>query len=724
MHRCPAPGRAPYADEVSVSRAVRTVVVGVLLAVSCGAGASAASHALSEDPALSEHLARPDGAALPDDAAGPVVVLGTSGVRWADLDPASTPALWELATGGATGSLVTRSVRTVSCPADGWLALGAGNRAGDALPEAGCRELAEPSDGGAVPRWEVYVAERDAHAYGSRLGLLGEVVREHGLETLAVGPGAAIALAGQDGVVVGEHEPVPSEPAALTAALTGTSADLVVVDLGAVLDGADRAEQLARVEERAAAAAPALAGARTSILVSLADDGARPHLGVLAARGLAGVAEDAVLRTGSTRQDGYVLATDLTPTVLRALDLEGTAPPGTLVGSPATGASPAGDRVARMVDLDRHATSIRALTPTFFTILIVVNLALYAVVWLRPHAPLRLAGTVVGALPVATFLANLLPWWRAGGTGLYLAVASFVAVLAGLALLGPWRRHPLGPLTVVAGVTAVTILADVLTGSRLQLGSPMGVHPLVAGRFYGLNNSAFALLMVSSLAVAAVAGHALAARGRRAAAVGLVAVTGAVVTVVDGMPGLGSDFGGPPALVPAFTVLALRVAGVRVSWRRLLVVLGAGVLVVSAFAVVDWTRPEADRTHLGRFVQTVLDGGLGDVVWRKLGQNLTILTSSWLVLLVGAGIALVVWLVGRPDRSGANRAGRGLLAAASADLPALRLALPAAATGLAIGFAVNDSGVVIPAIGMSLAVPLLVATLAAWRGARERVSAP
>ena len=201
-------------------------------------------------------------------------------------------------------------------------------------------------------------------------------------------------------------------------------------------------------------------------------------------------------------------------------------------------------------------------------------------------------------------------------------------------------------------------------------------------------------------------------------------MTGAVVTVVDGMPGLGSDFGGPPALVPAFTVLALRVAGVRVSWRRLLVVLGAGVLVVSAFAVVDWTRPEADRTHLGRFVQTVLDGGLGDVVWRKLGQNLTILTSSWLVLLVGAGIALVVWLVGRPDRSGANHAGRGLLAAASADLPALRLVLPAAATGLAIGFAVNDSGVVIPAIGMSLAVPLLVATLAAWRGARARVSAP
>src|SRR5690606_41614260 len=117
---------------------------------------------------------------------------------------------------------------------------------------------------------------------------------------------------------------LPREPAGLAALLTGTHADLVVVDLGAVLEGTDRAEQLARVEERAAAAAPALAGARTSILVSLADDGARPHLGVLAARGLAGASEDAVLRKGSTRQDGYVLAMDITPTILRATVPKGT----------------------------------------------------------------------------------------------------------------------------------------------------------------------------------------------------------------------------------------------------------------------------------------------------------------------------------------------------------------------------------------------------------------
>ncbi|NLF06350.1 MAG: hypothetical protein GX593_15300 [Actinomycetales bacterium] len=691
-----------------------------------------------------------------------VVVLGTAGLRWADLDPDATPALWGLAERGAVGSLVTRSVRTASCAADGWLALSAGNRAGDAVPDAGCRTLAEPeldtatttmAGAGevAVPRWDVYVAERDAGSFGAQLGLLGDLLDEHDRNALAIGPGAAIALARSDGTVA-RYEAAPGETGELgdAAGRAASGLDLVVVDLGVVGEEATvRADQVADVEARAATILAALEGSGSPVLLaSLADAGPDPRLQVLVTHGIPGLAEDPsgqVLRTGATRQPGYVLTTDVLPTLLEALDLDGAAPAGALIGSPATGVATAGDgtahqgtgRVAAMVDLDRHATAIRALTPGFFALLIAINIALYAAVWLRglrPERVFRAVGVAIGALPVATFLANLVPWWRAGGAGLYLAVAGAVALVAGVALLGPWRRAPLGSLTVVAGVTAATIVLDVLTGSRLQLGSPMGVHPLVAGRFYGLNNSAFALLMVSALLVAAVAGTGLAARGRRAWGVAVVAAVGVVVTVVDGMPGLGSDFGGPPALVPAFAVLALAVAGVRIGWRRLVMVLGLGVAVVSAFAVVDWLRPEASRTHLGRFVQTVLDGGLLDVIWRKLGQNLSILTSSWLVLLVAAGVGLVVWLVGRPrgpggDVPGVEESGadgevpgpervRGLLRAARRDVPALRVALPDAVTGLAIGFAVNDSGIVIPAIGMSLAVPLVLSTLATWRDVR------
>lgn len=797
----PATG-GTYAGTVPMSSARRALLrcgagaLGVLLAVGLGSAPAGAASGRTVPGTTGTTTAADDGAHR-----SAVVVIGTAGLRWDDLDPATTPALWRLAENGAVGSLVTRSVRTASCPADGWLALGAGNRAADAPPTEACRALEDPGADGAVPRWDVYLVERDAHTYGSILGLLGSLLEAHGLEAFGVGPGAAVALASPDGTVVGEHLPWPEDPAELGPTVAGAVAvkDLVIVDAGAVLDhgahddparddaalgdpthdsaepsvdltddAAARAAQVAAVETRVAAVVGALDGSDApTLLASLADGGPEPRLQVLALQGFPGVAQDPsgqVLVTGATRQPGYVLTTDLLPTLLDALlaapsdpdredfvPSQGAKSSGQLIGSVARGIAAGGsggERVDGMVELDRHAGAIRTLTPGFFALLIAVNLALYAAVWLRMFGRLRnrvaalrwfrVAGVVVGALPVATFLANLAPWWRAdpSGLGLYLGVGAGAALVAGAALLGPWRRSPLGPLTVVAAVTALTITLDVLTGSRLQLGSPMGVHPLVAGRFYGLNNSAFALLMVSSLLVAGVVGSALVARGRRGWGVAAVAAVGVVVTAVDGLPGLGADFGGPPALVPAFAVLALHVAGVRVGWRRLVVVLGAGLVVVTTFAVADWLRPEADRTHLGRFVQTVLDGGLLDVIGRKLAQNFTILTSSWLALLVVAGVGLVLWLVGRPRRwaglegsrgrgvagvardDGGQARGAGVLAAAGAQFPALRATLPAAATGLAIGFAVNDSGIVIPAIGMSLALPLVVATLAAWLGTR------
>ena len=48
----------------------------------------------------------------------------------------------------------------------------------------------------------------------------------------------------------------------------------------------------------------------------------------------------------------------------------------------------------------------------------------------------------------------------------------------------------LGPPGVVAAVTVAVIGLDVMTGSRLQLGTPFGLSALAAGRFYGVGNNA------------------------------------------------------------------------------------------------------------------------------------------------------------------------------------------------------------------------------------------
>lgn len=50
---------------------------------------------------------------------GPVILVGTGGVQWADVSPAATPALASLPVKGAIGDVAVRSVRRAACPVDG-----------------------------------------------------------------------------------------------------------------------------------------------------------------------------------------------------------------------------------------------------------------------------------------------------------------------------------------------------------------------------------------------------------------------------------------------------------------------------------------------------------------------------------------------------------------------------------------------------------------------------
>jgi hypothetical protein len=214
----------------------------------------------------------------------------------------------------------------------------------------------------------------------------------------------------------------------------------------------------------------------------------------------------------------------------------------------------------------------------------------------------------------------------------------------------------------------------------------------------------YALFATGSLLLATALADAALRAGRRRAAVAAVVAVGVVEVVVNGHPGLGADFGGPPSTVPAFAVLAMLVAGVRLSWPRVVAVGAGTMLVVGALSVLDWLRPPGERTHLGRFVDELLAGGAWPVVERKLQQNLDILFGSWLSALVPVAALFVALVLMRPVAWGAPALQRTYELS-----PALRPGLVALIVMLAIGFALNDSGTVVPAVGATLAIPLLIA---------------
>lgn len=674
----------------------------------------------------------------PDAVPGPVVLVGAPGLQWSDVTAEGTPALWELLERGASGVLAARSVRSRSCPVDGWLAVSAGRRAGDEPPVIGgpsCRSAQEPVNG-RVPRWDVYRTEADRLSFDAEPGLLGDVLVATGTAAAAVGPGAAIALAGSDGRLVGEYRPGADDPAALAAdvrEVAGT--DVLLVDVGALRDpddlpvtdpksyGPDRAAQAQVLDARIGAVLGELPGDATVIVASLADSGLSDRLQLAAAVGPTTSGEpyaETLLTSRSTRQPGIVQATDLTPTLLALLDVER---PGGLVGSPLAplpGApTAAGERLERLLDITTASEAVEPLVPWFFNLLVAAQIALYGAAalalrnrWGGPEgrrtvlAWLRRVSVLFAAVPVSTFLANLVPWWRAGSdfVAVVAAVAFFAVAVSALAQVGPWGRRPLGPFGVVAAVTALVLAIDVVAGTRLITSSLMGLQPSVAGRFYGLGNVQYALFATGALLAATAIADRLVRTGRQRTAVVAIAAIGVVAVVVDGTPGLGSDFGGPPSMVPAFAIFALLVAGVTMTWQRVLVVAVGTLAVIVTLSVVDWLRTPADRTHLGRFVQTLLDGGAWSVIERKLAQNLDILVSSWLSVLVPFGALFVALVLMRPVAWGAPALQR-----AYEYCPALRPGLAALIVMLAIGFAVNDSGTVVPAVGATLAIPLLIA---------------
>ena len=737
--------RQLLAAATSVVVLAALVIVGLISASSGTSGSSAGG----SSPAASKDLR------------GSIAVIGTGGLSWSDVSAKTTPALWSLLREGSSANLSVHSVRANTCPVDGWLSLSAGERAGDVDAAGGgadgaadsgspdgakqaCQALPEHMTAGKVPHWNDYLAAAAATRFNASLGLLGDQVASHGGCIQAVGPGAALGAALSNGIVDRYR---PFDESTLTAALASCPATLI--DVGSIRDPADldpqdpshptttRAQQVAAVDARVAAVLNAAPSGTDVVLASVADAGVTEGLRLIAGTGPYFGA--GTLRSTSTRQEGLVQLTDLTPTILDHLRIPR---PSSLGGAPLQFAPAGGnsqqsadERLGALLDLDQSSHEVRGLVEPFFYGFALLQLALYLVaagLWRRGWGTepqrgsrpktrrelnatprrrhllvlTRHAAIIAATIPVSTFLANLLPWWRFSMPLLSVvaSVALFAAGISMLALLGPWRRRLFGPLVVVSVTTMAVLAVDLMTGSRLQLASLMGLQPVVGGRFYGMGNVTFALFATATLMLCIAVGSRLVTVQQPRMAAVAVAAIGSVALAVDASPSWGSDFGGPPALLPALILLILAVLQIRLTWRRLVVVaLGTGLFVL-VLALLDWLRPPESRSHLGRFVQTAFDGGAWDVIARKLDQNMSLLFSNPVSLLIPVGLVGLAYILARPMSRAA-----GPLRRSFRRIQPLRPGLVAVLVMWVIGFALNDSGTAIPAVGAALAIPLVIA---------------
>jgi hypothetical protein len=143
----------------------------------------------------------------------------------------------------------------------------------------------------------------------------------------------------------------------------------------------------------------------------------------------------------------------------------------------------------------------------------------------------------------------------------------------------------------------------------------------------------------------------------------------------------------------------------RVRVRTVLAFAGATVLALVGAAALDLQRPAGARTHLGRLVEQVQHEGAGafsSTVERKLGMNLASLSSSTWRILVPIALVFLAYLAfagTRPLRRLLER------------VPELARVMPGFAVLLVLGYALNDTGIMVPALMLGVLVPVVVALI-------------
>lgn len=684
-----------------------------------------------------------------------LVIVGAGGLSWHDVSAAGTPLLWGLLRDGAAATVSVKAMGPITCPTDGWATLGAGEAAGtgDLGIETGCDGLpavgGDATSGYRVSGFGAIAQASRSGPHRARLGLLGDSLATAGTCVQVVGPGAALAGATSDGRVA--HY-APFEAATLRGDLA--RCPVAVVDIGTLAaDPADpstsatRGAGIGAVEQRLARVLGAAPAGADVIVVGVSDPqteadadaggGMEQGLRLLAATGPH--YPPGMLLSASTRLDGVTQLSDVTATILArggARPIEGIGGRALTVRPSANASEATAEaKLTALTDLESRTAAMRRVVTPFLVIWLVGAALLLlgvAACWRRTQRRarpwqarltrsrmLRLVGAITvltAAMPTATFLANLVPWWRwSSNTWVLVAVLTGVVLvisagLAAVALRGPWAGSALGPMAALAAVTAGVIGIDLMSGSRLQTASVFGLQPLVGGRFYGMGNVAFALYAPAVLLLIAALAHALIRRGAPGAALVSASIIGVGALAIDVLPAWGADFGGPIAFVPALGLLLLAIAGIRPSLSSAAAIIVAAALLIGAVSYLDWRRPPEQRSHPGRFVQTLLDGDALEILWRKLMQNVELLVAKpALLVVVLAVIALVALILIRPGALGTAPFARLV-----AEAPLLRHGLLAVATLAVIGFFTNDSGAAIPPVALIITVPLVMVAVVSF----------
>jgi len=412
--------------------------------------------------------------------------------------------------------------------------------------------------------------------------------------------------------------------------------------------------------------------------------------------------------SASTRHVGSVTLVDLAPSILDSYSISIPKEMGKTLFDWEASSDTDQQRKDILIDMNQGALAReKAIGPTTLVlVLLAITSILLSIVALTRGGRWKFVATSLVFLtsfyPTTTYLLRPLYLSLQIPTGLIAVVLAVCALGAALSMLVLKKFGVIYAVLVVAIYNMSVHFVDIIFGGKLQFNSAFGHSPIIAGRFSGFSNQAFAIIAISMVLIVGMVYELAKSKPKKTRNKVNFALLGFMIAVlfVDAAPFLGSDVGGILALVPTIFVVSMLIFEKRIGIKTIFASGVATLVALTGFALIDLARPVSKRTHLGRFAESVVNGEAGVTIERKLAASLRTFHSSLWVFILLAFVSFCIFLfVLHKD----------LLRETFKRFPGFRIFAISGAVVAVLGMALNDSGVSIPS--MMIVISMVPITL-------------
>ncbi|ABR48614.1 conserved hypothetical protein [Alkaliphilus metalliredigens QYMF] len=243
------------------------------------------------------------------------------------------------------------------------------------------------------------------------------------------------------------------------------------------------------------------------------------------------------------------------------------------------------------------------------------------------------------------------------------------------------KKNPLNMLIYSTGLIVFGLLLDIILGQNLIKQSLFGYDPIIGARYYGIGNEYMGILIGSILLFTTSMVERYKVHSYNIMLFYLISVG------IIGFPTLGANVGGTITAVFAFFFTSFRLSNQRVTFKKFIYIGITVIGVVSLLAIIDLFMIES-QSHLAGAIEQVIARGPAvviEIISRKVLMNIRIMgVTFWSRVLLLSVIILGI-LFYKPV---------GMIKKTAMEYPNISKGWSGILMACAIGFLVNDSGVV------------------------------